>query len=73
MNEGPDQPGLFIGIDWADQKHDCYGARHAEYEAHQEQAMKLRRHQRLPAQARLHLGAGERSSIAVRSRTAAGT
>ena len=19
-----DQPGLFIGIDWADQKHDCY-------------------------------------------------
>jgi transposase len=23
MNE-PAQPGLFIGIDWADQKHDCY-------------------------------------------------
>jgi transposase len=23
MNEQP-QPGLFIGIDWADQKHDCY-------------------------------------------------
>jgi len=23
MNE-QDQPGLFIGIDWADQKHDCY-------------------------------------------------
>jgi len=23
MNEKP-QPGLFIGIDWADQKHDCY-------------------------------------------------
>ena len=24
MNEQPYQPGLFIGIDWADQKHDCY-------------------------------------------------
>jgi len=28
MNETPsqlgDQPALFIGIDWADQKHDCY-------------------------------------------------
>jgi transposase len=23
MNERPDQPTLFIGIDWADQKHDC--------------------------------------------------
>ena len=24
MNERPDQPTLFIGIDWADQKHDCH-------------------------------------------------
>ncbi len=24
MNQRSDQPGLFIGIDWADQKHDCY-------------------------------------------------
>ena len=24
MNDRTDQPGLFIGIDWADQKHDCY-------------------------------------------------
>jgi transposase len=24
MNEQPDQPALFIGIDWADQKHDCH-------------------------------------------------
>ena len=24
MNEIPKRPGLFIGIDWADQKHDCY-------------------------------------------------
>jgi len=24
MNDLTDQPGLFIGIDWADQKHDCY-------------------------------------------------
>jgi transposase len=24
MNQHSDQPGLFIGIDWADQKHDCY-------------------------------------------------
>jgi transposase len=24
MNDPTDAPGLFIGIDWADQKHDCY-------------------------------------------------
>ena len=24
MNQQPHQPGLFIGIDWADQKHDFY-------------------------------------------------
>ncbi len=24
MNQRSDQPGLFIGIDWADQKHDCH-------------------------------------------------
>jgi hypothetical protein len=24
MNKQPQQPGLFIGIDWADQKHDIY-------------------------------------------------
>jgi transposase len=24
MNQQPEQPGLFIGIDWADQKHDIY-------------------------------------------------
>ncbi len=24
MNQQPDQPGLFVGIDWADQKHDIY-------------------------------------------------
>ena len=24
MNQQPTQPGLFIGIDWADQKHDVY-------------------------------------------------
>ncbi len=24
MNQQPHHPGLFIGIDWADQKHDCY-------------------------------------------------
>jgi len=24
MNKQTDQPALFIGIDWADQKHDCY-------------------------------------------------
>jgi hypothetical protein len=24
MNPQPHQPGLFIGIDWADEKHDCY-------------------------------------------------
>ena len=24
MSEQPDQPALFIGIDWADQKHDCH-------------------------------------------------
>ena len=24
MSEHSNQPGLFIGIDWADQKHDCY-------------------------------------------------
>ena len=24
MNKQPHQPGLYIGIDWADQKHDCY-------------------------------------------------
>ena len=24
MNQPAEQPGLFIGIDWADQKHDCY-------------------------------------------------
>ncbi len=24
MNQQPTQPGLFIGIDWADQKHDIY-------------------------------------------------
>lgn len=24
MNQCPPQPGLFIGIDWADQKHDVY-------------------------------------------------
>ena len=24
MNKQPRQPGLFIGIDWADQKHDIY-------------------------------------------------
>jgi transposase len=24
MNKHQQQPGLFIGIDWADQKHDCY-------------------------------------------------
>jgi len=24
MNQQPTQPGLFIGIDWADQKHDCH-------------------------------------------------
>ena len=24
MNQRSDQPGLFIGIDRADQKHDCY-------------------------------------------------
>lgn len=24
MNRQPPQPGLFIGIDWADEKHDCY-------------------------------------------------
>ena len=24
MNQPPHQPALFIGIDWADKKHDCY-------------------------------------------------
>ena len=24
MNQQPAQPGLFIGMDWADQKHDVY-------------------------------------------------
>ena len=24
MNKQAEQPGLFIGIDWADRKHDCY-------------------------------------------------
>ena len=24
MNQQPHQPGLFIGIDWADQKHDIH-------------------------------------------------
>lgn len=24
MNEQAGQPALFIGIDWADQKHDCH-------------------------------------------------
>jgi transposase len=24
MNQQPEQPGLFIGIDWADKKHDCH-------------------------------------------------
>jgi len=24
MNKQHDPPGLFIGIDWADEKHDCY-------------------------------------------------
>ena len=24
MSQPAEQPGLFIGIDWADQKHDCY-------------------------------------------------
>ena len=24
MKERTEQPGLFVGIDWADKKHDCY-------------------------------------------------
>ena len=36
MNQRSDQPGLFIGIDWADQKHDCYVIDRDGKEFHQE-------------------------------------
>ena len=36
MNEQTEQPGLFIGIDWADKKHDCYVIDHDGNGFHQE-------------------------------------
>lgn len=36
MSDAPQAPGLFIGIDWADQKHDCYVIDHEGKTLHQE-------------------------------------